>query len=120
MEIHELTCIVCPVGCRIRVEDENGDLRISGNGCPRGERYARQEISNPVRTVTSAVAVRGAAIPLCPVKTASPVPKASIPACLAEIREIRIDAPVAVGDVVKEDLAGPGVALMATDNRPLA
>src|SRR5699024_4699423 len=63
MKNYELTCIVCPVGCRITAEVEGGDVRVSGNQCKRGELYCRQEVSCPVRTVTSLVAVEGGELP---------------------------------------------------------
>ncbi len=121
MKKTELTCIMCPIGCAITVEEaDDGTLTVRGNGCPRGDRYARQEVTNPTRVVTSVVRVEGAALPLCPVKTASPVPKATIPACLEAIRAVAVKTPVAIGDVLVEDLAGTGVALVATDNRAAA
>ena len=50
-ETRYLTCIVCPVGCRLTVEMEDGKvLKVSGNECKRGEEYARKECVNPVRT----------------------------------------------------------------------
>ena len=64
MEKRELTCIVCPVGCRVTVEIEGEEMRVSGNQCKRGEAYCRQEVSCPVRTVTSLVAVSGSEHPL--------------------------------------------------------
>lgn len=120
MEKRELTCIVCPVGCRITAEIDGGELRISGNSCKRGEVYCRQEVTCPVRTVTSLVAIAGGEHPLCPVKTAQAVPKASIPAVLKALRALRVQAPVAIGDVLLKDIAGTGVDLVATAARAAA
>ena len=117
MEKHELTCIVCPVGCRITVEVDGEEIRVSGNQCKRGEAYCRQEVSCPVRTVTSLVAVRGGEHPLCPVKTAQAVPKAKIPEVIAILRSLHAQAPVAMGDVLMHDIAGTGVDLVATADR---
>ena len=86
METRELTCIVCPVGCRVTVEVDGEEMRITGNGCKRGEAYCRQEVTCPVRTVTSLVAVEGGEHPLCPVKTARPVPREKVPEVLAALR----------------------------------
>ena len=119
MENRELTCIVCPMGCRVTVELDGGEMRFSGNQCKRGEAYCRQEVSCPMRTVTSLVAVEGAEHPLCPVKTAAPVPREKIPEVLAKLRCARIHAPIAIGDVLVRDIAGTGVDLVATDARPL-
>lgn len=109
-----LTCIVCPVGCTIHVSGTPGALSISGNGCPRGRAYAEQEVTCPMRTVTSTVVLEGSEeTRRLPVKTASAVPKARIADCLAEIRKARATVPVAIGDVLVADLAGTGVALVA-------
>ena len=117
METRELTCIVCPVGCRVTVEVDGEEMRITGNGCKRGETYCRQEVTCPVRTVTSLVAVEGGEHPLCPVKTARPVPREKVPEVLAALRALRVSAPIAIGDVLAEDVAGTGVARVATDDR---
>ena len=117
MKNYELTCIVCPMGCRVTVETEGAQTRVSGNQCKRGEAYCRQEVACPVRTVTSLVAVEGGELPLCPVKTAQAVPKAKVPEVLAALRALRVEAPVAIGDVLLRDIAGTGVDLVATDDR---
>ena len=70
----ELICIVCPNGCHLRV-DETGGCRVTGNACPRGEEYGRSEVLHPTRVLTGTVRLHGAALPRCPVKTRSPIPK---------------------------------------------
>ena len=111
----EMTCICCPMGCRLRVAPKaGGGWTVTGNGCPRGAKYAVQEMEAPERVVTSTVRVEGGASPLVAAKTASPVPKAAIPACLDAIRALAVPAPVAAGAVLAPDLAGTGVALVAT------
>ncbi len=109
----ELTCIVCPVGCRIWVDrDENG-LKVTGNDCPRGLAYAQEEMTAPQRTLTAVVEVAGSDRML-PVKTKVAIPKAKIWAAMQEIKAITVYPPVTIGQVIKEDLAGLGVALVAT------
>lgn len=117
MEKRELTCIVCPVGCRVTVEIEGEEMRVSGNRCKRGEAYCRQEVSCPVRTVTSLVAVSGSEHPLCPVKTSRAIPRAKIAEVLAILRTMRVKAPVAIGDILVANIAGTGADLVATDSR---
>lgn len=68
-----IICIVCPKGCRLTV-DEN-TLAVTGNGCPRGAEYGKNELTHPVRVVTSTVRVEGADICRCPVKTAAACPR---------------------------------------------
>ena len=76
MEQRELTCINCPLGCQLTVTLENGAVAtVAGNGCPRGDRYARDEVCHPVRMLTSTVPVRGGALRRVSVKTAAPIPR---------------------------------------------
>lgn len=117
MEPRNLTCIVCPMGCLLTVTEDADGLHVSGNTCPRGEKYAVQEVTLPTRVITSSVKLTGGALPLCPVKTAAPVPKAMIPQCLQAIRAASAAAPVRIGQILVDDLAGTGVALVATANR---
>ncbi len=105
------------MGCRMTAEVIGGEIKVSGNTCKRGENYAKQELTNPVRTLTSLVKVEGASSPLCPVKTAQAIPKASISAALEELKKVDVSAPVKIGDVIINDIAGTGVALVATANR---
>lgn len=113
----EMTCIVCPMGCRLTVETVDGKYAVRGNGCRRGADYAVQEATNPMRTLTSLVKVMGGAEPLCPVKTSAPIPKAMIGAALRAVKAARADAPVKIGDVIIKDIAGTGADLVATANR---
>lgn len=109
----DLICIVCPQGCRLRV-DESKDYAVTGNRCPRGEVYGRTELENPVRTITSTVAVRGAMYPRCPVKTSAPIPKALIFEVMRTLDGLVLDAPVHLGQVVVRDVCGTGVDFVAT------
>ena len=82
-----ITCINCPMGCRMTVAlDENGAVTaVKGNTCKRGDTYARQEVTMPVRMVTAVVPVAGSGMPVS-VKTRTPIPKKEIPACMAALR----------------------------------
>ena len=109
-----LECIVCPASCHIQVETgADGELQISGNGCKRGAAYAKTELTAPVRMVTSTVALSGAGIARLPVVTSAPIPKAQIFPVMKEIHKIRVCAPVAVNAIIKKDLCGLGVDLLA-------
>ncbi|MGE5606443.1 MAG: DUF1667 domain-containing protein [Bacteroidota bacterium] len=109
----EITCIVCPMGCRIGVETLDGELKLSGAGCRRGEQYVRDEVVSPKRMLTSVVTVEGSR-QLLPVKTAAPIPKELLFTAMAEIKEIQARGEIQIGQVIKENLAGTGVALVAT------
>lgn len=121
MEVRELTCIGCPLGCALTVTMEEGTknpdkIAVTGNTCPRGEAYAKKEVTDPTRIVTSSVKVQGGVIAKASVKTASDIPKGKIFDCMQEIRACAVEAPVHIGDVVIENCAGTGVAVVVTKN----
>lgn len=115
METRELTCINCPMGCRITVTMEGAEvLSVTGNTCKRGEVYARSEVVAPVRTVTTTIKVTGGAVDRVSCKTKSPVPKDKIFDVMEEIASASCKAPVKIGDVLISDCAGTGVPVIAT------
>lgn len=115
MEKRELTCIRCPIGCRVTVSIENGEVtEVTGNTCPRGDDYARKEVINPTRTVTSIVRIEGGALPVLSVKTREDIPKGKMGDVLKELRTIVMKAPVKAGDIVLANAAGTGVDVIAT------
>lgn len=111
-----ITCISCPVGCRMTVTTENGRfVSVTGNTCKRGAVYAQQECTAPQRMVTAAIAVQGASTPLA-VKTRTPIPKEKIFACMQALSNTTVIAPVHAGDVVLADVCGTGVDVIATNS----
>ena len=109
----ELICITCPKGCHLRGDEEKG-FAVTGNSCPRGAEYGRNELQHPVRTVTSTVRIQGADLPRLPVKTDRPLAKEKIFDCMALLNTITADAPVHVGDVLAADILGTDVNIVAT------
>lgn len=116
MEKRELICIGCPLGCPLTVTMEGAQITVAGNTCKRGEIYAKKEVTNPTRVVTSSVHVKNGEIAMVSVKTKSDIPKDKIFACMKEIRAVSVPAPVHIGDVVIENCAGTGVPVIATKN----
>lgn len=111
----ELTCISCPIGCLLTVEeDEAGTLRVHGNACKRGEVYGIKEVTAPMRTVTSTVRVLNGAKPLASVRTQTDIPKDKIFDCMTAIKGVRRKAPISAGDIMIENVAGTGVNVIAT------
>ena len=109
------TCIVCPNGCEITTETENGAAAaVSGNLCPRGESYVRQELTDPRRTISSSAAVKGGELPLVSVRLTEPIPKAMIFDAMAEIRKLSLTAPVAAGTVLIKGILGTDSDVIAT------
>lgn len=116
-EIKKLTCIGCPMGCPLEVVvDGDAILSVSGNTCARGDTYARKEVTNPTRIVTSTVRVLGSKTGAVAVscKTRSDIPKSKIFSCIQDITGVSMQAPVHIGDVVKANVAGTGVDMVAT------
>lgn len=117
MEERKLTCIGCPLGCQVTVTMENGEIKeVTGNTCARGDKYARDEVTNPTRVVTSIVKVKGGNLAAVSCKTASVIPKGKIFDILDEIKPIVVEAPVKIGDVIAPNVAGTGVDVIATKN----
>ena len=117
METRKLTCIGCPMGCAVTVEIENGEvINVKGNTCKRGDTYAREEVANPTRIVTSSVKVEGADVTVVPVKTKEAIPKDKIFACMNALKKITVKPPVLIGDVIVADILGTGVDIVATKN----
>ena len=109
-----ITCVTCPVGCEMTVEFEDKTLiSMSGHTCPKGKKYASDEITNPRRTLTSTVILNGAKIKLMPVKTDKPIAKDKIFDAMREINKIKINAPVKMGDVLCVDITEKGINLVA-------
>ena len=117
MEKVQLTCIGCPLGCALTAQMEGREVKaVSGNTCPNGEAYARKELTNPTRIVTSTVRISEGELPVVSVKTASDIPKSRIFACVYALKNVDIPAPVAIGQVVLRNVAGTGVDVVATRN----
>lgn len=117
MEKRNLTCIGCPMGCAIEVEMNGREVvSITGNTCKKGAEYAAKEVTDPTRIVTSTVRVKDGSMPVVSVKTAQDIPKGKIFACVGALRDVCVKAPVKIGDVVLENVAGTGVNVIATAN----
>ena len=110
-----LTCIVCPVGCDIKITSENGKvISIEGNSCKRGEEYAISEFTDPKRTLTTTVKIEGGSLPVLPVKSDRPIPKNKLLECMQVINRVSVKAPVNIGDIVLNDILGMDINIIAT------
>lgn len=107
-----LICITCPKGCRLSVDEENG-YKVTGNSCPRGEEYGRNEVQNPVRVVTSTVRTASDEYPRCPVKTNGAIPKGRMFEAMRLLDGVTLQPPIKVGDAVIKDLFGTGIDFVA-------
>jgi len=121
VEIRRIICISCPVGCELDVTLENDKIiQVEGNTCKLGLDYAEQEIFDPRRMIASTVNVKNGFHPLVPVYTEQPVPKPKIMDILAEIRKVEVAAPVAINDVVIENVLDTGINIIASRDMPKA
>lgn len=117
MENRDLICIGCPLGCPLTVTMENGEvISVKGNTCPKGDAYARKEVTNPTRIVTSTIRVEGGTAPMVSCKTAADIPKGKIFEVTDALKNVVTKAPVTIGDVLLADVAGTGVDIIATKN----
>ena len=111
----EFICIICPNGCRISVEYEGTNIKnITGDECPKGKDYVKNEITNPLRVFTGSVLVENGGFPLVSVKTSSPIPKKYLKKIGEITRRIKVKAPVEIGQTIASNLLGEKVDLIAT------
>ena len=119
MEQREIICTTCPMGCHVTVTMEDGKiLSVKGNTCARGDVYARQEVTDPRRTVTATAATDSEAYPRLPLKSADPVPKDRIGAVLEAIGRLQVRLPIQAGACLLCNAANTGIDIVATRTLP--
>ena len=116
MEVKEMICIGCPMGCNLTVKIDGENIEVSGNTCNNGVVYAKNEVTAPKRIVTSTVKVIDGKGERVSCKTFEAIPKGKIFDCMDEIRKCRVNAPIKIGDVLIHDVAGTGIDIVATKN----
>lgn len=117
MEERNLICINCPMGCALTVTmDGTKVVSVSGNTCKRGDIYARKEVTNPTRIVTSTVRVTAGDENMVSVKTKEDIPKEKIMDCVKALKAVGVEAPIRIGEVVLKNVADTGVDIVATRN----
>ncbi|MGX8709518.1 MAG: DUF1667 domain-containing protein [bacterium] len=110
----EMVCINCPVGCRLIVSAEDGKVdSVTGNLCPRGEEYARQEAVDPLRVLTSLMRIEGQERPFS-VKSSDPIPKRVLFDCVSEIFAHKAALPIHVGDIIIKNVCNTGKDIIST------
>ena len=111
-----LICIECPKGCSLDIDIENCRVvKVTGNECPKGEKYAVSEVEDPRRILTATILTKGFPLKLLPVRTDQPIPKARLKDAMKAIRKLLVAKPVKAGDVITKDFLGiPSVKIVAT------
>lgn len=112
----QFVCISCPMGCMLNVSNSGNSISVTGNTCKRGEIYAINEYTNPLRTITTSIKmITKNGTQIISVKTNSEVPKNKIFDCLEEIKKIRIDEKnIKTGDVIIQNILGLESDIVAT------
>ncbi|GAB6169603.1 DUF1667 domain-containing protein [Clostridium carnis] len=110
--VKELICICCPMGCHLKVDIENN--KVTGNTCKRGEQYGINEVTNPVRVITTTVKVSEGELPVVPVKTNGAIPKDLNFKCMEALNKIKVEAPVKLGDIISKNILNTGIDVIAT------
>lgn len=114
METKEMICINCPLGCPLTIDVDGDNITVTGNTCPRGEAYAKAEITNPTRIVTSTIYVNNGERVSC--KTERAIPKGKIFDVMEKIKATECSAPIEIGDVLIENVCDTGINVVATKN----
>ena len=109
-----LTCIVCPNGCRLTVDKENGEYRVEGHKCKRGIDFAIQEIEDPRRSLCTTVQTTFPDIPRLSVRTDGEIQKKLIVLLMKQLQDVEVNDALEVGDVILRDVFGSGVNVIAT------
>lgn len=113
--LKQLTCILCPNGCRLEAEQmEDGVVTVRGATCDKGRAYAIQELTAPRRTISSSVRLIGGELPLTSVRLNAPVPKERIMDVMAEIRRLSLTAPVSIGQCAIRNVLGLNADVIVT------
>ncbi len=113
LEERKVTCVVCPIGCEITVKVKGKEiLELSGYQCKRGTDYARAEVIEPKRVLTTTVRLENGHF--LPVKTAEPIPKERIFDAIRELKDVEVKLPVKMGQVVHKNIVGSNVDVVAT------
>ena len=111
----EFVCIICPNGCRIKVEYEGTNIKnIRGDECPKGKDYVKNEITNPLRVFTGSVLIENGNFSLVSVKTSVPIPKKYLKKIGEITLRIKVEAPVAIGQIIASNLFNKNIDLIAT------
>ena len=114
MNKKEFVCIACPNSCKLTVWEEGGEIHVEGHTCKRGIDHGKNEYTNPMRMLTTTVAIEGGHHRRLSVSSTGEIPKAMMNQCLEALYTIKLEAPVKRGDVIAADICGTGVDIVAS------
>ena len=117
VEKKHFTCVICPLGCEIDVELQNGNVvSMEGSKCEKGKEFVLQELEEAMRILTTTVPVKGAKWAMLPVRTDKPIPKRLLSKVIEQLADIELQAPVKMYHVIVKDVAGTDANIVATRN----
>jgi len=117
VEKKRFTCIICPIGCDIDVELQNGNVvSMKGSRCEKGREFVLQELKEPTRILTTTIPIKGAKWAMLPVRTDKPIPKRLLSKVIEQLAGIELQAPVKMYHVIVKDVAGTDANIVATRN----
>ena len=109
-----MICICCPLGCNMNIVKSDLEYLVSNNKCPRGKKYAIEEVTTPKRVITSTIKIINGIYTVIPVKTDQPAPKEKVFTIMKILASVTVEAPIKIGDVIVENVAGTEVNIIAT------
>lgn len=110
----KMICIICPKGCHLNVESLCNEIKIDGNSCIRGEKYAIEEINNPQRNIASTILIKNGKYKVVSVATSKPIAKEKIEEVMTIIKKLDIEAPVKAGQIVYKNIDNDGTDIIVT------
>lgn len=112
----QLVCIGCPRGCRLTIDEKDGEYIVTGNTCPRGKEFAISEMTAPKRTICSTVKTAFSDAPVLPVRVSDDIPREKIFDVMREINAVTLKERIGRGDAVIKNVLGLGVDVIATSD----
>ena len=120
MSEKKITCVTCPLGCKLKINIENNKIvSISGSQCKKGIKFAEGEIKDPRRILTTTIKLKAqgrkeAPFNRLPVRSVAPAPKDKILEIIKEVRKIKVSPPIKMGDIIAKNIIGSGVDIIAS------
>jgi len=112
----KMYCITCPAGCQLTIIGSSFDMVVEGNKCERGKEFAKHEMSNPTRTLTTTVRTKFPGVPVISVRTNGEIPRDKLMTAMRELSEVVVEEELGCGDIIVEDIAKTGVAVIVTSS----
>ena len=112
--MRQMTCIVCPAGCRITVDKINEKYVFSGNKCARGWEFAQAELVSPVRSLTTTVRTAFHDMPVLPVRTNGEVSKEKTTEIIRALSKVTVTERTGIGETVIANILETGCDIIAT------